>query len=257
MCSYVSSRYLCVPLMPPQRRTLSRTIAIIHPPEKTSTNRKRRSITKLQLATDNTHVNSRDHPSSNINLKTTDNMLPNATLHDIEITNITRKTSSWIRSHDRLSNDPTSTHYLNVYRCLDLSLSRMLKDPPRKQMKGWTYAESQEQKRNCVLIKKRNAVWCDEKGEKLMQYLPDFVDEKLAVEVESELQKLVLAQARGLEIPSNIARYDGFEKWKRATLPRIRHVERSDYRSTICKDIQGDLFLLRTLLGKVIKRRVQ
>jgi hypothetical protein len=95
----------------------------------------------------------------------------------------------------------------------------MLKDPPGKQMKGWTYAEREEQKRNCVLIKRRNAVWRDEKGEKLMQYLPEFVDEKLALEVESELQKLVLAQARGLEIPRNIARYDGFENWKRATLP--------------------------------------
>jgi hypothetical protein len=210
---------LVIPIMPPQRRTLSTKTAILHPPEKMSPNGTRRSVTKPQLATDNTHVNSPDHLSSHINIKNTDNMLPNATLHDIEITKLTRKYSSWMRSHNRIWNNPMSTQYLNVYQRLDLSLSHMLKNPPGKQMKGSTYAEHQEQKRNCVLIERKNAVWCNEKREKLMQYLPDFVGEKLALEVESELQKLVLAQAGELEIPINIARYDGFEEWKRATLP--------------------------------------
>jgi hypothetical protein len=91
-----------------------------------------------------------------------------------------------------------------------------------------------------VLIKKKPVVWCDAKGEKLMQYLPGFVNEKLALEVESELQQLVLIQSRNLKVPSNEARYGGFEKWREATLPQ----------GTPCGEIQLVIYNMRGYDGR-------
>jgi hypothetical protein len=108
------------------------------------------------------------------------------TLHDVEILKPTRKQMSPTRSLQRIWNNPNSPQYLHIYRCPDLSVADMLKNPPTRQMKRWTRTECEKQKMNCLLIGKKNSVWYDGKGEKL--YLPGFVDEKLALEVELELQ---------------------------------------------------------------------
>jgi hypothetical protein len=174
------------------------------------------------------------------------------TLHHIEVTELTRDQKSSARSLKRCWNNPESTQYLRIYRCPDLSLRDLLKNPPGKQMTGWTRAEYQEQKRKCNLIEKENTVWYDGKGEKLMQYLPGLVNEELALEVESELQQLVLIHSRNLNVPSNEARYGGFQEWREATLPAdtpcgeirlvIYKMQGHDGRPTPAADLAGTCY---------------
>jgi hypothetical protein len=94
-------------------------------------------------------------------------------------------------------------------------------------------------------MKKENAVWYDGKGEKLMQYLPGLINEELALEVESELQQLILIHSRNLNVPSNEARYGGFQEWREATLPAdtpCGEIRGHDGRPTPAADLAGTCY---------------
>ena len=72
-------------------------------------------------------------------------------------------------------------------------------------------------KQACEDIPRGNTIWLDSNSTKLMQYLPNFIPENLALDLELELDRLVLAAPP--KIPKSLARYDGFEQWRTDNLP--------------------------------------
>jgi hypothetical protein len=68
----------------------------------------------------------------------------------------------------------------------------------------------------CMLVSHGNVVWLDSNGMILMQYLPKFIPDGLATELERELDHLVHAEPPTLS--NNLSRYKGFQTWRAANM---------------------------------------
>ena len=70
-------------------------------------------------------------------------------------------------------------------------------------------------KNRCILVERRIAACYDGEGNKLMQYLPEFIHENLAVSVESEIHQLIAT----IDPPAPAGtRYKRFLDWKASLL---------------------------------------
>jgi len=115
-----------------------------------------------------------------------------------------RATKNYIRAFTRAWTTAASTPHQTVLKS-DLTFDALtLLAKPRSRL-----PTSDELKQSCNEIPRSNTVWTDLNDVKLMQYLPNFIPENLAMGLELELDRLVLAIPP--KISTNLARYDGFQ----------------------------------------------
>ena len=123
-----------------------------------------------------------------------------------------RATKNYIRAFTRAWTTAASTPHQTVLKS-DLTFDALtLLAKPRSRL-----PTSDELKQSCNEIPRSNTVWTDLNDVKLMQYLPNFIPENLAMGLELELDRLVLAIPP--KISTNLARYDGFQHWCDRNLP--------------------------------------
>ena len=133
-------------------------------------------------------------------------------IQPIHIPSQCHATKDYIRAFTRVWSTAVSTLHQTVYKS-DLTFDALTTlAKPRSRLQT-----SEQLKQSCSEIPRSNAVWIDSNGTKLMQYLPKFIPENLAMDLERELDRLVLAIPPKLS--TNLARYDGFQDWCDRNLP--------------------------------------
>jgi hypothetical protein len=123
-------------------------------------------------------------------------------------------TRNYIRAFRRTWTTVASTPYQSIRRS-DITFDGL--QTIAHSMKRTKLPTTDQLKRACDDIPRGNTVWLDSNGVKLMQYLPNFVPENLALDLELELNRLVVAAPP--KIPKNLSRYDGFQQWRINNLP--------------------------------------
>lgn len=123
-------------------------------------------------------------------------------------------TRNYIRAFHRTWTTDTTTPYQSIHKS-DLTfeiLRTMAVTENRNRL-----ITSDQLKQSCIEIPRGNALWLDSNGTKLMQYLANFVPENLALDLEQELDRLVVAAPP--KLPNRLARYKGFLQWRAKNLP--------------------------------------
>jgi len=131
----------------------------------------------------------------------------------INVPNIPHHQWNTVRQRQRRWNVQQTTKHQTIFHCKNLSLQSMLRDLSWNTRKKWSQEEREVVKESCILVEKRTTVWYDGDGNKLMQYLPEFLSEELSQSMESELHRLIKVSPPTL--PSG-TRYKRCHEWRKS-----------------------------------------
>jgi hypothetical protein len=118
-----------------------------------------------------------------------------------------QRSRSYRKNWDRRN----TTNSQRVCVCNDISIDSLVQNKPTNPVRKWTKKERLAVMASCKNYDAQNTLWLDNKGLKLVQYLPTLVEENLAEELENALVHLVATSS--LTIPESQTRYRYLKEW--------------------------------------------